>query len=107
MSRQYARLLVAKGGPDPETPVEASRGEVAGRAPGERSHHRPLSAENELLVTGGRIPDLDRFVHAAGRQAPPVRLPGDGRDPVRVPERAEDPLCRGDLPDTHEEVVGT
>src|SRR5262245_262801 len=66
-----------------------------------------MSTQREVLVARGRVPDLDPFIHAAGRQSPPPWLPRDGRDPVRVSERAEDLLSRGNLPDAHEEIIGT
>src|SRR5262245_37463404 len=66
-----------------------------------------MSTQSESLTARGRVPDLDGFVGAAGRQCLPIWLPGERRDLVRVPERAENHLFGGDLPDPHAEIIST
>src|SRR5262249_36640631 len=105
VSRQHVRLLIADRVPDHHAAVAAPRGQAAVRAPGEGGNPLPMPPQREGLTARGRVPDLDRFVGAAGRQSLPVGLPRQRRDLVGVPERAEDHLSRGDLPDPYAEII--
>ena len=98
MSRQHARLLIADRGPDSNAAVISPRSQAAVRAPCQGSNGITMSTQREFLAARGRVPDLDRLVDASGRQSFPIWLPRDRRDLVGVPERAEDHLFRGDIP---------
>ena len=66
-----------------------------------------MSAQGDEFAAGGRTPDFDGLVDAAGSQSLAIWLPRDGSDLVRVTERAEDRLFRGDVPDPRCVIVAS
>ena len=64
-----------------------------------------MSTQREGLAARDRVPNLDRFVEASGRQSLSIRLPRRRRDAVGVSEWADDHLFRGDVPDLRREIA--
>ena len=77
--------------------VEARRAAVG--AEGQVEDEALMAEDRQPFLAGGRVPELDRPVPAAGGQPFPVGAEGDAIDPLGMPSEFVDFRVAGDVPD--------